>query len=245
MKSFSVAAIMALVTAALAQRAPEPNPDFNAINKPEEDETVKAGTTYTIVWQVPDEFADVLVNLILVGGRSQKDLGDRLNITTGGVENSGEYDWKIPSDVVDLPINGLRIESVENPNVDYQWSMPFHIAEDPNASGPLSASSSESNTRATSAASDTAASSTDISTTTTTDASSSVVPSSSEVESSAPATITSTPIFTPTTVASSEISQSPTESGVATVSDPPGSGTTHVKAGVLAVLGGVAVALAL
>lgn len=64
---FSVtAALLAYVGSALAQ-----NPDFNPVYRPESGEELVAGTTVTIEWTTPEEYADVTISIALIGGKTQ------------------------------------------------------------------------------------------------------------------------------------------------------------------------------
>lgn len=78
---FLITTFVALAASVLAQRDPDPNPNFNVMRRPDGNETVETGTTFTISWDVAADFEDVLVNLILVGGPSRDTQVERLNIT--------------------------------------------------------------------------------------------------------------------------------------------------------------------
>lgn len=79
---FSFAAIAALAASVCAQqRNSTPNNKFGAVTKPEGMEEVQTGTTYTIEWSVGAGFEDVLVNIILVGGKTVNTQVERTNIT--------------------------------------------------------------------------------------------------------------------------------------------------------------------
>lgn len=65
--SFSaVAAIVAMATSAIAQTA-----NFDSVTYPTSDEVIDAGSTYTIKWTTPAQYAGDTISISLIGGATQ------------------------------------------------------------------------------------------------------------------------------------------------------------------------------
>lgn len=63
---FSAAAVLAFAATALAQ-----TPDFDPIYTPEKDETVAAGSPFTVTWDAPAKYAAGTISIELIGGATQ------------------------------------------------------------------------------------------------------------------------------------------------------------------------------
>lgn len=249
---FSFAAVLALATAAFAQRAALPNPDFNPVTSPTEHQKVQAGTTLTIKWTVPEKFANTKVNLILIGGPEQNLQTPLLNIVDGLDNSLGEYAWSVPADQGGFPWYGITIEDVADPVNNYQFSPPFDIEKSGAASG-TGATSTVTLTTASGTAtvilSSTVPTTTSVSSSAVVTSSSSVKETSSEIKTTAVVSSSvAYPVPTLVTVTSSVavVAPSSTSSVPAAESSPVlvgDSAAVQAKAGVFAVLGGLAVAL--
>lgn len=248
---FSAAAVLAFVASAVAQlkTSDEANPLFNPIYAPAENEEVTAGTTTKIEWTTPEQFADVKVTIELIGGKEQN-LQSYITTVATGVANSAEsYDWTIPSDIGGLKFYGLKIISEANPDGDWQYSNPFNILVNPDAA---TASETAASTTTVTTASGTATvtlSVASVPSSTTAISTSSEVVSSSAVPESSSSVVETTVVTTLSTVTSTPVADS-TESTPAEVSESAPalvdeSGAGHAKAGILALAGGLAVALML
>ncbi|KAH6691649.1 Ser-Thr-rich glycosyl-phosphatidyl-inositol-anchored membrane family-domain-containing protein [Plectosphaerella plurivora] len=252
---FSFAAVLALATAAFAQRAALPNPDFNPVTSPTEHQKVQAGTTLTIKWTVPAAFASAKVNLILIGGPEQNLQTPLLNIVDGLDNSLGEYAWSVPADQGGFPWYGITIEDVADPVNNYQFSPPFDIEKSAAASGSTStvtlttASGTATVILSSAVPTTTSVSSSAVETTT---SSSSIKETSSEIKTTAvvsssvaypvPTLVTITSSSVAIVAASSTSAVPAAESSPVLVGD---SAAVQAKAGVFAVLGGLAVALML
>lgn len=64
--TISAAALAAFVGSVVAQ-----NPNFNPVYRPESGEELQSGSTFTIEWEAPAEFADVEISISLIGGATQ------------------------------------------------------------------------------------------------------------------------------------------------------------------------------
>ncbi|KAF6798837.1 hypothetical protein CMUS01_03457 [Colletotrichum musicola] len=234
----SAAALLAFVANALAQ-----NPDFDPVTKPLSNEKVNAGSTYTIEWTAPEKFKDVTISISLIGGATQGTQIPLLDIASGIPNSAGKYSWTIPSTLGKDAIYGLKLASEANPDVDWQWSNPFHIvAAEGASSGTTTVTSSVgtatvtlSSASATAAATKTAATSEVVVVNSTTALSTTVAPTAVSV-SSAPATV----ITSVTKPASNGTATKTASTTIATVTN--AAGGAQATAGVFAVLGGLAVA---
>lgn len=253
---FSFAAVLALATAAFAQRAALPNPDFNPVTSPTEHQKVQAGTTLTIKWTVPEKFASTKVNLILIGGPEQNLQTPLLNIVNGIDNSLGEYAWSVPADQGGFPWYGITIEDVADPVNNYQFSPPFDIEKSAAASGSTSTvtltTASGTATVILSSAVPTTTSVSSSSAVETTSSAISIKETSSEIKTTAVVSSTvAYPVPTMVTVTSSSVAivaASSTSAVPAAESSPVlvgDSAAVQAKAGVFAVLGGLAVALML
>ncbi|KAM0271431.1 hypothetical protein ACHAQH_009085 [Verticillium albo-atrum] len=248
----AVAALVAFVSSAVAQ-----NPDFNPVYKPAANEEIAAGSTYKIEWSAPAKFADVTIKIALIGGETQNTQVPLLDIASGVPNSANAYTWNIPADIGGKKFYGLVLTSEANA-ADWQYSNPFVITagEDSGSDAPDYGTGSS-----------TVVVTTSVGTATVT---LSAVPTTSEVAvistSSCPETTTTVakpttsvvahnttsvivPVPVPTTHTTLVIASStvpvvvqPTESSPVTV---PESGATQAKAGLFAILGGVAVAVLL
>lgn len=63
---FSVAAVLAFAASAFAQ-----TPDFDPVYTPKKDETVTAGSSFTLTWDAPPKYADGTISIELIGGATQ------------------------------------------------------------------------------------------------------------------------------------------------------------------------------
>lgn len=249
---FSAAAVLAFVASAVAQlkTSDEANPLFNPIYAPAENEEVTAGTTTKIEWTTPEQFADVKVTIELIGGKEQN-LQSYITTVATGVANSAEsYDWTIPSDIGGLKFYGLKIISEANPDGDWQYSNPFNILVNPDASSASETAAASTTTVTTASGTATVTLSVaSVPSSTTVASTSSEVVSSSAVPESSSSVVETTVVTTLSTVASTPVADS-TESSPAEVSESAPalvdeSGAAHAKAGILALAGGLAVALML
>lgn len=120
---FSIASVLALATAAFAQR--EPTPGFNVITKPTEGEQVSAGSTYEIVWQ-PDSTHPGDITIGLLGGSAPNTLAVIDTIATGVDATTGSYSWEVPVTLGDLATYGIMI-TLESDKDIFQYGFPFEI----------------------------------------------------------------------------------------------------------------------
>ncbi|ROT37314.1 hypothetical protein SODALDRAFT_194031 [Sodiomyces alkalinus F11] len=262
---FSVtAALVAYVGSVLAQ-----NPDFNPVYKPESGAVLVAGSTVTIEWTTPEQYADVTISIELIGGATQNTQMHVVDVASGVPNSDESYEWTIPSDVGGANFYGLILTSESNPD-DWQFSNPFNIvlADDadetddddddddttPSAS-PTANDVSETVTVTTSVGTATvtlslaepASTSVAAETSSIVEEPTSSIPtetfSSFVVSSSAvPTTLVSSPtVAPPPSEAASEI---PSSSSPVPSDDPDSAGVTHkAAAGIYALVGGLVVAL--
>lgn len=142
---FSVAYLLALASAALAQTA-----GFDVISKPADAETVPAGQAYTITWAASTQYSGT-VSVILLGGATQSTL--QILGTLGTADNAaGTFAWSVASDLGDLATYGIKIALDSDPTI-FQYSFPFKISA-------AAAAATTSSAVATSAAATTAAATT-------------------------------------------------------------------------------------
>ncbi|KAH0595607.1 hypothetical protein MHUMG1_06783 [Metarhizium humberi] len=253
---FSVATILAFAATAFAQTA-----DFDPIYTPKADETIPAGSTYTITWKAPAKYSEGTVKIGLIGGATQGTQVPLIDIASG-VKNSAEsYSWTVDASLGDQAVYGLVI-SYESDTTIFQYSNPFHIKASGNqpsgsSSGSVtktvtlsslsSLSSSTAPVTSTAAASSTSVTTTSAPATTSTHSktikSNTTLPANTTLvvktssSQSAPVLITSTAVFKPTTAA-------PTTTAPSTLATPTAAANV-VRVGSLTILGVVAAVLAL
>jgi len=120
---YALAALLALAGAALAQVA-----GFDAITSPPEGSTLKAGETFTIVWEAaPVALDDEPVDIILLAGDSPGTLNAVAPPIAEGVPNkAGTFEWEVPADLGDKATYGIKIQLQSDPET-FQFSFPFEI----------------------------------------------------------------------------------------------------------------------
>ncbi|PNH65147.1 hypothetical protein VD0002_g3786 [Verticillium dahliae] len=245
----AVAALVAFVSSAVAQ-----NPDFNPVNKPTPNEKIPAGSTYKIEWTAPAKFAGVTIKIALIGGEPQNTQVPLLDIASGIPNSALSYEWKVPADIGGKKFYGLVLTSEANA-ADWQYSNPFVItaSEGSGSKAPTYGSGSSTVVVTTSVGTAivtlSAVPTTSVSTvetttscpeTTTTVAvkpTTSVVVPKNSTSAAVPVPTTHTTLVVASTTA--PVIAQPTESAPVTV---PQNGAGQAKAGVFAVLGGVALA---
>ncbi|KAL1855277.1 hypothetical protein Daus18300_011183 [Diaporthe australafricana] len=120
--TISAATLLAWVSAALAQTA-----GFDAISLPAQDESVPAGSTYTVKWDYSATYAGtVSIQLLQGADPATLQLGP---VVASGLDNSaGSYAWAVDSTLGADATYGLKITYDSNPEI-FQYSFPFHIAK--------------------------------------------------------------------------------------------------------------------
>ncbi|KAJ0117321.1 hypothetical protein N8I77_006691 [Diaporthe amygdali] len=120
--TITAATLLAWVSAALAQTA-----GFDAISLPAKDESVSAGSTYTVKWDYSATYAGtVSIQLLQGADATTLQLGP---VVASGIDNSaGSYAWAVDSALGADATYGLKITYDSNPEV-FQYSFPFHIAK--------------------------------------------------------------------------------------------------------------------
>ncbi|KAK5663618.1 hypothetical protein OQA88_4049 [Cercophora sp. LCS_1] len=118
---YSIAAILALASSALAQTA-----GFAVLTKPATGEKVPAGETYTVVW-TPNPKWTGPVTLTLMGGVDNTKLQLLDPIAKGVDGDSGSYEWDVPKSLGKQNIYGIKLSWDEDPENTYQYSFPFSI----------------------------------------------------------------------------------------------------------------------
>ncbi|KAL9945325.1 hypothetical protein D7B24_008789 [Verticillium nonalfalfae] len=247
----AVAALVAFVSSAVAQ-----NPDFNPVNKPSPNEQIPAGSTYKIEWTAPAKFAGVTIKIALIGGETQQTQVPLLDIASGIPNSALSYEWKVPADIGGKKFYGLVLTSEANA-ADWQFSNPFVItAGSGSGSGskaPTYGAGSSTVVVTTSvgtaivtlsavpttsvAAVETTTSCPETTTTVAVKPTTSVVVPKNTTSAAVPVPTTHTTLVVASTT--TPVIVQPTESAPVTV---PQNGAGQAKAGVFAVLGGVALA---
>jgi len=120
---FSLFSLLALASAVLAV---EPTADFDAINKPDKDEKIPAGSTYEIKWDAPAKYASANIKISLIGGADPAHLSDVGTVATGVKNSAKSYSWTVDSSLGDKATYGLVFSLESDPNI-FQYSKPFHI----------------------------------------------------------------------------------------------------------------------
>ncbi|KKY38813.1 putative gpi anchored serine-threonine rich protein [Diaporthe ampelina] len=120
--TITAATLLAWVSAALAQTA-----GFDAITVPTKDESVPAGSTYTVKWDYSADYAGTISIQLLQGADSTTlQLGP---VVASGIDNAaGSYAWAVDSTLGAEATYGLKITYDSNPEV-FQYSFPFHISK--------------------------------------------------------------------------------------------------------------------
>ncbi|KAI3395841.1 hypothetical protein diail_854 [Diaporthe ilicicola] len=120
--TISAATLLAWVSAALAQTA-----GFDAISLPAKDESVPAGSTYTVKWDYSATYAGT-VSIQLLQGADPTTLQLGPTIASGLDNSAGSYAWTVDSALGADATYGLKIIYDSNPEV-FQYSFPFQIAK--------------------------------------------------------------------------------------------------------------------
>lgn len=120
--TITAATLLAWVSAALAQTA-----GFDPITTPAKDESVAAGSTYTVKWDYSPNYAGtVSIQLLQGADPTTLQLGP---VVASGLDNSaGSYAWAVDASLGADATYGLKITYDSNPEV-FQYSFPFHIAK--------------------------------------------------------------------------------------------------------------------
>lgn len=120
--TITAATLLAWVSAALAQTA-----GFDPITTPAKDESVAAGSTYTVKWDYSADYAGtVSIQLLQGADPTTLQLGP---VVASGLDNSaGSYAWAVDAGLGADATYGLKITYDSNPEV-FQYSFPFHIAK--------------------------------------------------------------------------------------------------------------------
>ncbi|KAG6360903.1 hypothetical protein INS49_011971 [Diaporthe citri] len=120
--TITAATLLAWVSAALAQTA-----GFDAITVPAKDESVPAGSTYTVKWDYSPTYAGtVSIQLLQGADPTTLQLGP---VVASGLDNAaGSYSWAVDSSLGADATYGLKIIYDSNPEV-FQYSFPFHISK--------------------------------------------------------------------------------------------------------------------
>lgn len=120
--TITAATLLAWVSAALAQTA-----GFDAITVPTKDESVPAGSTYTVKWDYSADYAGtVSIQLLQGADPTTLQLGP---VVASGLDNAaGSYSWAVDSTLGSEATYGLKITYDSNPEV-FQYSFPFHISK--------------------------------------------------------------------------------------------------------------------
>lgn len=216
---YSVVSVLSFATSALAQIA-----GFDAMTKPTQDETIAAGSTYTIKWEPNDVTGKIDISLL--GGATSSTL-DILSKIAEGINNQvASYEWSVASDLGDKATYGIQINLQTNETMK-QYSFPFTISE----------SDDSTNSSSTSSVSSTGTASSNSTTKTST-----ISTSSSTVTNGAKnSTMTSASSFIATATTTTKISTS------STASSTPASVTTNAAAPLVgntfALIGGLAAAV--
>jgi hypothetical protein len=120
--TITAATLLAWVSAALAQTS-----GFDPIILPAKDESVAAGSTYTVKWDYSADYAGTVSIQLLQGATpSTLQLGP---VVASGVQNSaGSFAWAVDSSLGADATYGLKITYDSKPEI-FQYSFPFHIAK--------------------------------------------------------------------------------------------------------------------
>lgn len=226
---FSAAAFLAFAAAVVAQK--NPTDGFDPITKPAKDQTVDAGKPFEITWEVADQYKDLKVDIELLGGKDPNTLVPVGKIATGIDNAAGKYSWDVDSKLGKDAKYGLSISNSANPDV-FQYSFPFNIkAAEGNGDSTVTMTMSQGvkTIRLSSSTPTTTSSSSMLNTTTSTTMAHNSTTSIRKPTSTSAILTTTQP---PATTIESVPSSTPTEGAAA-----------HLGAGVMAAVGGVAVAL--
>ncbi|PHH80070.1 hypothetical protein CDD80_2912 [Ophiocordyceps camponoti-rufipedis] len=124
--AFSIAALVATAFAKDSQ----PDPKFNPIYKPSENEVVPAGQPYTIIWDTPTH-KDDLINLVLLGGPDSNSLslipGPAGRIATEIPNSQKSFTWLVDGTLGEHTFYGIKAE-LANAIDTFQYSQKFKIA---------------------------------------------------------------------------------------------------------------------
>ncbi|KAH6898497.1 Ser-Thr-rich glycosyl-phosphatidyl-inositol-anchored membrane family-domain-containing protein [Thelonectria olida] len=117
----SAAAVLAYVASTIAQTT-----GFDSVYAPDAWETIEAGKTFKVEWQVPDAYKGKTVSLSLIGGETQGTQVPLIDIASGISNDAGAYDWAVPADLGEAKVYGLVIKLSDDASV-FQYSNPFKI----------------------------------------------------------------------------------------------------------------------
>lgn len=117
----SAAAVLAYVASTIAQTT-----GFDSVFSPASWETISAGETFKVEWQVPDAYKGKTVSLSLIGGETQGTQVPLIDIASGISNDAGAYDWAVPADLGEAKVYGLVIKLSDDSSV-FQYSNPFKI----------------------------------------------------------------------------------------------------------------------
>ncbi|KAH8773595.1 Ser-Thr-rich glycosyl-phosphatidyl-inositol-anchored membrane family-domain-containing protein [Diaporthe sp. PMI_573] len=120
--TITAATLLAWVSAALAQTA-----GFDPITTPAKDESVAAGSTYTVKWDYSADYAGT-VSIQLLQGADPTTLQLGAVVASGLDNSAGSYAWAVDAGLGADATYGLKITYDSNPEV-FQYSFPFHISK--------------------------------------------------------------------------------------------------------------------
>lgn len=244
---FSIAAVLAFAASTLAQTA-----DFDPIYSPKQDETIAAGSTYTITWDAPAKYADGTISISLIGGPTQPTQQQIANIASGVKNSAKTYTWTVDAALGTEKVYGLVFKLESNPKI-FQYSNPFHIKASenkPTGSGTLTLTKSHG-TKTIILSTTSTPSSTTVAPTTTATSSSTVIETTSSIKTKHyNTTISATTLVKSTSSESAPTIVVPTTSSPATTTTPvvvptATAAASAIRAGSITILGVVAAFLAL
>ncbi|KAH6892863.1 Ser-Thr-rich glycosyl-phosphatidyl-inositol-anchored membrane family-domain-containing protein [Thelonectria olida] len=117
----SATAVLTDVASTIAQTT-----GFDSICAPDAWETIPAGKTFKVEWQVPAAYKGKFVSLSLIGGKTQGTQIPLLDIASSISHDAGEYDWAVPADLGDANVYGLVIKLSDDASI-FQYSNPFKV----------------------------------------------------------------------------------------------------------------------
>jgi hypothetical protein len=119
---FTIAsAVVAFAASALAQTE-----GFDAINIPEENQVIPAGSTFEVKWDAPATYLTGTISISLIGGADQGSLQPIAEIDSGVANNAESYQWTVDASLGDEALYGLVFKLDSNPGI-FQYSKPFKI----------------------------------------------------------------------------------------------------------------------
>ncbi|KAI0996509.1 hypothetical protein K3495_g11672 [Podosphaera aphanis] len=114
-------AILGFASAVLGQ-----TPGFNPISSPTQDQNLKSGEDFKIVWQHNGAPDDAKVTIKLLQGKTPSTLQVGPTITTNHPSKDGQFTWSVPRTLDAFDTYGFSI-SLDNDPAVFQYSFPFHI----------------------------------------------------------------------------------------------------------------------